>query len=97
MTSHKTLNKTIESRLKAIHELSAKINSGDHNKKLLKMMRSHIDEIEELHSAGNPHSITETGDLLILCLEYILENNSNPSEVIEICLDRFERKLNSLI
>lgn len=91
------LKQLAKERLEKIHALSAKLNKPDHNKKLLEMMRSHVDEIEELDAAGDSHSVTEAGDLLILCMEYILENDGDLDAVIELCLGRFKKKLKSLL
>ena len=83
-------------RVKSIHELSRLCNKQDpcgHNGLLLKMMRHHVDEIEELFRKNDRHFLIETGDLIILCLELLLENGAVPDDVILKCFGRFETKL----
>ncbi|MBF0483107.1 MAG: hypothetical protein HQL25_00210 [Candidatus Omnitrophica bacterium] len=92
-------NKSL-ARIKAIHQLSRQYNGktkGAHQKKLLQLMREHIDEIEELAAAKNKHFLIETGDLIILCFELLLENRTEIDEVIVECFGRYEKKLKSLI
>lgn len=87
-------------RLAEIHRLSSRVNSGrkrPHRAKLLSLMREHAAEIEELARKGDPHCIIETGDLLILCLELILESGASPNTIIEECFDRYERKLTGIL
>ncbi|MBF0479676.1 MAG: hypothetical protein HQL26_09365 [Candidatus Omnitrophica bacterium] len=87
-------------RIEEIHQLSRQYNgkvSGGHQGKLLELMRHHIDEIEELAQAGNQHFLIETGDLLVLCFELLLENKADVNDVLGECFGRYERKLNSLL
>lgn len=87
-------------RLKDIHVLSQRVNKNvelSHQDKLLDMMRSHIDEIEMLFKKNDAHAIIETGDLLILCLELLVENNADCDQITQKCFERFESKLTSLI
>lgn len=83
-------------KLQEIHHLSKKINSGDqhdHEQKLIEMMRHHIEEIEELKEKNDQHYLIETGDLMVLCAEVLLENKIDVSQMFGECLDRFKKKL----
>ncbi len=79
--------------------LSQKINSPkgkNHRKKLLHLAEKHVKEIKYLYGKNNCHADLETGDLLILCLELIIESKKNPDEIIGKCLERYEKKLTNL-
>ncbi len=87
-------------RIKAIHCLSRKYNGKQkkaHEKKLLALMHKHVAEIKELWENKDKHFIIETGDLLILCFEMILENKASIDKVILQCFERYEKKLSQLI
>jgi hypothetical protein len=87
-------------RIKQIHRLSQEFNAivhKPHQDRLLELMHKHIDEITELAENKNPHYLIETGDLLILCFELLLEGQADIDEVTEKCFGRYERKLNELI
>jgi hypothetical protein len=87
-------------RIKGIHKLSLQYNGrtdGAHQKRLLELMRSHIDEIEDLVNNGNDHFLTETGDLAVLCFELLLENNIKIDDILLKCFERYEKKLKDLI
>ncbi len=87
-------------RLKGIHGLSAQLNQQagkDHQDKLLQLVRSHVDEIETLYAKKDAHAFIETGDLLVLCLELLVENQVDSNEIIAKCFDRYEKKLTSLL
>ena len=87
-------------RIKAIHQLSLKYNrlvGKPHQERLLELMRHHIEEIEELARGGNEHYLIETGDLLVLCCELLLEGGVSVGGVTEVCLGRYEKKLQELI
>lgn len=87
-------------RIKKIHQLSQQFNARvgkPHQKRLLELIRKHIDEIEGLVAEKDPHYLIETGDLLILCFELLLEGGADIDEVVEKCFGRYERKLNELI
>ena len=87
-------------RVKGIHKLSLEYNgkvAKPHQERLLELMRHHIDEIEELAAQKNKHFLVETGDLAVLCLELILENEKSVDEILECCFGRYERKLNCLL
>jgi hypothetical protein len=56
-----------------------------------------VDEIALLHKRRDAHYLIETGDLLILCLEILLENKKDVDKMIELCFGRYERKLNHLM
>ena len=87
-------------RIRGIHQLSQKFNETTgkpHQDCLLELMRKHVDEIEELSAQKDPHRFIETGDLLILCFELLLEGGSDIDGVTYKCFERYERKLTSLI
>lgn len=85
--------------IKRIHALSSEYNGrgGKHAEKLLSLVREHAREITSLHASGDGHFVTETGDLLILCLELILDKGEDPDAVIELCYSRYHSKLKGLI
>lgn len=87
-------------RIKEIHRLSKKVNKKskrNHAKILLKFMKEHIEEIEELYAKKDKHSLTETGDLIILCCEFLIEHRVSIDQKIDICCFRFENKLKNLL
>ena len=60
---------------------------------LLELMCKHIEEIEQLKAKGDKHYVVETGDLIILCFEMLLENQASIDETLETCFKRYEDKL----
>ena len=87
-------------RIENIHQLSKLFNEmvgKPHQQRLLELMRKHVDEIEELVTLKDSHYLIETGDLLILCFELLLEGGAGIDEVAEKCFGRYERKLAGLI
>jgi len=86
-------------RLKAIHALSRRVNTDEsiHREKLLRMMEHHIDEIRTLLLKDDPHAYVETGDLMILAMELLLEGSKDPKEMFDYCSGRFERKLHAIL
>ncbi len=87
-------------RIHAIHALSQEYNDRvgvKHQERLLDLMKKHVVEIEELLAQRNPHGLVETGDLLILCFELLIENGRSIDEIIEICMGRYEKKLGELL
>jgi len=96
----KAITVATHKRLKAIHKLSRKYNGQkkqQHEKKLLFLMREHIDEIDLLYKDNDPHCLVEIGDLIILCFEMLLENKHSIDDIVTDCFKRYERKLTSLI
>lgn len=96
----KIVEKKALDRIKGIHQMSQKFNATvgkPHQERLLELMRKHVDEIEELAAAKDPHHLIEIGDLLILCFELLLEGKADIDEVILECFGRYERKLKGLI
>lgn len=86
--------------LKNVHQLSRRYNGPSrsaHMKKLLSLLQEHADEISLLYKRRKAHYLVETGDLLVLCLEILLENKKNVDDVMALCFDRYERKLKHLI
>jgi len=93
------LSEELKNRVEVIHSLSQKINGADqeaHIKKLLEMMAHHTEEIPELHEQADSHALIETGDLIVLCLEFLLEKGADPDEILKIACTRFETKLDEL-
>ncbi|MBF0522326.1 MAG: hypothetical protein HQL24_04630 [Candidatus Omnitrophica bacterium] len=94
------LQKNALDKIKKIHVLSRKLNGktkSRHEKKLLDLMRKHIDEIEDLHKTKNAHFLVETGDLIILCFEILLENDCSIDETVELCFNRYNNKIKQLL
>jgi len=60
-------------------------------------MKKHVEEIKGLLKKSDAHFVTETGDLLILCLEMIKETGRSPDAVLDKCYGRYRRKLGQLI
>ncbi len=87
-------------RVREIHALSVRCNGSarrPHLRKLLSLLDEHAQEIAVLLKKSDPHGIIETGDLFVLCLEIMLECGKSPDEIVELCLGRYERKLNRLL
>ncbi len=83
-------------RTKNIHTLSRRRNSSvsaAHQKFILGHIEKHIKEIKELLEKNDKHYLTETGDLVILCLELIVEGKGSPNALLLKCFKRFEDKL----
>lgn len=92
----KSFTKFSRQQIKAIHKLSNgynKLRKNKHLQVLLDLIKEHAEEISELYENKNRHFITETGDLLILCLELIKESKSDPDIVMNRCYQRYYRKL----
>ncbi len=83
-------------KLEEIHCLSSIVNSNDHRKKLIELVKKHAEEIEQLYKKDDPHADIEAGDLAILCFELILESRKNPDRILEKCFERYEKKLSQL-
>ena len=90
------LTNEFEQQLRKISYLSNKINHGD-NKKLLRLIKAHTKEIEELYDANNEHWTIETADLIILCYELLLLENKDIGNVFQECLPRYDKKFKELI
>ena len=87
-------------RIKNIHRLSRLYNfrlKNNHKKQLLNLMKEHIKEIEELSRRNDEHYLTETGDLVILCFEMLLENKMSIDKTLLQCFKRYEKKLSRLL
>jgi len=87
-------------RLRQIHALSARLNALEgrpHRQRLMELVRHHVREIDELAQRQDPHHIVETGDLLILCFELLLESGADIDEVTRVCFERYDKKLTGLI
>ncbi|HBR15285.1 MAG TPA: hypothetical protein DD723_07065 [Candidatus Omnitrophica bacterium] len=94
------LNTEALGRIEGIHQLSTRYNQQvekPHQQQLLELIRKHIDEIEELFKKNDPHAIIETGDLLILGFEILLENRASIDAVLLRCFQRYETKLSILL
>ena len=87
-------------RIQGIHSLSKTYNDkifGDHSRKLLNLMSSHVKEVQELLEKGDRHFLVETGDLIILCLELLLEYDASMDDILQTCFKRYEKKLTALL
>ena len=94
------INKDALSKIQNIHELSRKYNERlghNHASRLLSLMQEHINEIQELHSKGSSHCMTETGDLIMLCFELLIEKSASINEVMNQCFKRYDTKLSKLL
>ena len=92
---HVLTEKTRE-KIRVIHALSVRKNKNRRKKHidtLLEMVQEHAKEIRKLQQKNDSHFVIETGDLLILCMEVILESRKSVDEIMEICIRRFEKKL----
>lgn len=78
-----------------ISALSKKINKNN-RAKLLELIRAHAEEIELLCNRGDKHWAVEDADLIILCLELMLEGGVDIDKVFDECLPRFDKKLGKL-
>ncbi len=86
-------------QLNEIYQLSRVINgltSKKHLDTLCQLLRNHVEEIELLRLSGNKHYLIETGDLMILCLEILLENNQSVDDMLSQCYARYKKKLTTL-
>jgi len=90
-----TLQDEFKIKLKEITELSSKINKND-NRKILEMMKAHIEEIEDLYNNKNEHWTIETADLIVLCYELLIMENKDIDDVFNRCLPRFDVKLKGI-
>jgi len=87
-------------RIERIHHLSKTYNqkvSCEHTRRLLELMRHHVEEIGELCRDQDTHALVETGDLMVLCCELLLEQKADIDQVMRQCFERYERKLTQLI
>lgn len=87
-------------RLKVVHRLSRGYNGPSkekHLRKLLLLVKKHSQEIGLLYHKKCRHYLIETGDLLVLCLEILLEERANIHKITHQCFDRYEKKLKALI
>ncbi|HQO58910.1 MAG TPA: hypothetical protein PLT76_09360 [Candidatus Omnitrophota bacterium] len=88
------------SRIRGIHGLSKTYNQKvgyDHSRRLLDLMAHHAGEIQDLWEEGNRHFLVETGDLIVLCLELLLEYEMSMDDILRTCFDRYEKKLTQLL
>lgn len=86
--------------IKQIHQMSVRYNQKVnclHMNRLLELMHKHVEEISELYQQGNKHFIIETGDLLVLCFEVLLEEGASIDGVLEQCFSRYQNKLAGLL
>lgn len=94
------LKKKALERIKKVHQLSRVYNGPSkkkHLKKLLSLVREHAREITLLHKKKDQHYLVETGDLLILCLEILLEAGASIDAMTLRCCKRYEKKLTFLL
>ena len=90
------LHDEFKAKLMEITELSSRINKND-NRKILEMMKAHIEEIEERYINNDEHWTIETADLIILCYELLIMENKDIEDVFSRCLPRFDVKLKGLL
>jgi hypothetical protein len=90
-----TLHDEFRIKLREISNLSKKVNKND-NKKILGLIKEHIEEIEDLYKENNEHWTVETADLIVLCYELLILENKDIDEVFNKCLPRFDVKLKKL-
>ena len=96
----RTLTKFAKNEIRTIHNYSATYNKNskkEHSKILLKLMSEHVDEIAHRHNKKDRHYITETGDLIILCLELIREARASADTVLAKCYKRYHEKFSQLL
>jgi hypothetical protein len=89
-----------KNEIKTIHALSERYNKlkgKDHAKALLELVKKHIGELEETFDAGDPHFVTEAGDLAVLCFELMTEYKRPVDDVMAECYGRYRRKLADLM
>lgn len=90
-----TLHDEFKVKLKEIADLSNKINKND-TRKILDIMKEHINEIEERYTNKDEHWAIETADLIVLCYELLIMENKDIEEIFDRCLPRFDVKLKRL-
>jgi hypothetical protein len=86
--------------LKIIHDLSRQYNRKVgvvHQDRLLDLMKKHVVEIEELLASNDSHALVETGDLLILCFEMLIEHGCSSDKILDQCYGRYKNKLKELM
>lgn len=96
----RVIQKDALQRVKEIHKLSEGYNktlSANHSLKLIDLIKEHAQEIQQLHKEHNRHYLTETGDLIVLCFELLLENQASIDETMNKCFIRYETKLPKLL
>lgn len=99
MPVDKNFTKKAINKLSAISDKSRELNvksEKKHNAILLDFIREHADEVSRLYLKGDKHFLVETGDLIVLCLELLIENGKDPDEILNLCFKRFNRKLDVL-
>lgn len=82
-------------RINKIISLSKQI--GNDPEKFIDMIKHHGDEIKELFEKNDKHFAVETGDLIILCIELLLDEGYSVQEILEQCYGRFDKKINKLL
>ena len=94
------LHKNALRQIQKIHKLSQRLNGKAkslHEKKLLSLMREHIDEIGSLYKSKRSHYLVEVGDLIILCFEILIENKRSIDDTINLCIKRYNKKITELL
>jgi hypothetical protein len=89
-----------EERIRDIHGLSKTYNQkirNDHSRRLLELMASHTAEIQSLWEEQDRHFLVETGDLIVLCLELLVEYEASMEDILKTCFERYEKKLTQLL
>jgi len=90
-----TLQSEFKKKLIEISNLSDKINKQDKTK-IIKLIKEHAKEIEELYNKNDEHWTIETADLIILCYEFLILEKKDIDKVFNKCLPRYDVKLKRL-
>ena len=95
----KTFTGFARTSVKEIHALSREYNGkkGKHSSIMMKLIKEHTAEVEELYKKKDPHFLIELGDLLVLCLEFFEEYGKDPDEIMGTCYNRYRDKLSQLL
>lgn len=95
----KSFTEYSKKRISEIHSLSREYNGTNsrHTEVLLDLVEKHSLEIKELYGEKDDHFSIEVGDLLILCIEILLEQQKDLDDILNKCYSRYETKLKGLI
>jgi hypothetical protein len=90
MISQKLLNK-----VKEITTMSIRLRKSkkDNNRYVLKAIKEHAEEIAELFEKKDLHYANETADIIILALEFLLNNGIDPNIPIKRRLGRVKERI----
>jgi hypothetical protein len=99
VSMEKSFTDYAKKRIRYIHGLSSEYNGTGrvHMKVLLELAGKHAMEINELYRKKDTHFSTEVGDLIILCMEMLLERDQDLDGILGKCYLRYEKKLSDLM